>query len=150
MSIEGWYYLHTNGDLIYKRDFPGVASDIRESSFAKSMWPIDTTDRAGAWRILVEALSLGANKGRIEELAKLWGCTDEDATHYAEYLSVELDVDGNYLCAKQPGFVNLQESIAGFGNTYLEALADLCKNIGFTGGKMWNTKIGRASCRERV
>ena len=23
MSLEGWYYLHTNGDLIYKRELGG-------------------------------------------------------------------------------------------------------------------------------
>lgn len=139
MGISGWYYLHENGELIHKQDFDGVAADIRESDFAKALWPIDTEDRAGAWRIVVESLSIGANKERVFELAEKWGCNDEDAQKYAEYLGVTLDMDGTAHCAKQPGFENLQESVAGFGDSYLEALADLCKNLGFKGGKMWTT-----------
>lgn len=33
--------------------------------------------------------------------------------------------DGDQITAYRPGFVNLQESFAGFGNTYLDALLDL-------------------------
>lgn len=137
-TIGGWYYLHVNGDLIYKRDLPGTAADIRDSDLAKTLWPFDHSDRSGAWRIVVEGLSLGANKKRVEELAKLWGCDDIDAVNYSDYLKITLDVDGDSKCAKQPNFINLQESVAGFGDTYLEAMADLCKNLGFKGGKMWN------------
>ena len=68
MSISGWYYLHTNGELIYKRDLDGTAADIRESDFARALWPMDPTDRESAWTILVEALALGANEERIAEL----------------------------------------------------------------------------------
>jgi len=138
MSIEGWYYLHVNGSLIYKRNLPGIAADIRESSFAKALWPFDSTDRAGAWRIVVEGLSLGANMERVKELAALWGCNDKDAEHYATPLGVTLSLDGDAMCAMQPNFIDLQESMVGFGDTCLEALADLCKTLGFKGGKMWN------------
>ena len=48
MAIEGWYYLHENGDMIYKRELGGTDADIRESSFAKMLWPFDPDDRAGA------------------------------------------------------------------------------------------------------
>jgi hypothetical protein len=41
IMIEGWYYLHTNGDLIYKRELGETAADIRESSFARA--------RMGTW-----------------------------------------------------------------------------------------------------
>lgn len=34
MALDGWYYMHKNGDLIYKRDTAGMAADIRESDFA--------------------------------------------------------------------------------------------------------------------
>ena len=138
MGRDGWYYLHINGDLIYKHDSPGVVANIRESSFAKTLWPIDTKDRSSAWQILVEALAIGANTPRVEELAKLWGCDDDDAKHYAEFLNVGLELDGDKWCATPPGFVNLQVSSAGFGDTCLEALADLAKNLGYKGGKMWN------------
>lgn len=138
MSIQGWYYLHTNGDLIYKRDLEGTAADIRETTFARSMWPMDTQDRAGAWQILVEASALGARPERIKELAEKWQCDDEDADIYAKRLGVTLQMDGNAWCAIPAWFINLHESPAGFGDTKLEALAALCKDLGFTGGKMWN------------
>lgn len=58
--ISGWYYLHTNGDLIFKHNLPGTAADIRESDLAVMLWPIDVEDRESVWRILVEALACGA------------------------------------------------------------------------------------------
>ena len=137
MAIEGWYYLHKNGDMIYKRELGGTDADIRESSFAKMLWPFDPNDRAGAWRIVVEGLACGATKERITELAEKWGCNDEDAKKYAEYLGANLQMDGNSWCATRGDFVNLQESPAGFGDTALEALADLCGNLEFRPSKMW-------------
>jgi hypothetical protein len=65
MSIEGWYYLHTNGELIYKRELGETAADIRESPFAKGLWPLDVSDRENAWRICVEGLAAGANRARV-------------------------------------------------------------------------------------
>ncbi len=59
--MDGWYYLHTNGELIYKRDLDGTAADIRESTFARALWPMEPSDREGAWRILIEGLAAGAN-----------------------------------------------------------------------------------------
>ena len=138
MSIIGWYYLHTNGSLIYKRELGGTAADIRESDFARAMWPMDPEDREGAWNICVEALSLGANADRVKELAEKWKCDDKDAQVYAEHLGIGLQMDGNQWHAMPPRFDNIQESHNGFGDTALEAMADLCKDIGYKGGKMWN------------
>jgi len=138
MAIVGWYYLHTNGELIYKPDYDDIAADIRESPFARSLWPVDSSDREGAWNILVEALSLGANTNRIKELAVKWGCTNEDAAHYAERIGCVLGYDGNQYTATKHNFINLQDSPCGFGSSSLEAMAELCKQLGFRGGKMWN------------
>ena len=137
IDMNGLYYLHMNGDLIYERDLPGMAADIRDSDLAKALWFFDPSDRASAWQILVEARAIGANKDRIDELAQKWGCDDKDAEHYADYLNVGLQLDGNSWCATPEWFVNLQESPAGFGDTCLEAFADLAKNLGYKGGKMW-------------
>jgi len=38
MNNVGWYYLHTNGDLIFKRTEPES-----DSPFVRKVWPIDTT-----------------------------------------------------------------------------------------------------------
>lgn len=150
MAIVGWYYLHTNGSLIYKRELGGTAADIRESDFARAMWACDPCDREMAWTTLVEALALGANKTRIAELAALWRCDDDDADTYASHVGDGLDItrDGDKWCAMPRGAC-LAESPAGFGDTKLEAMAELCKALGYQGGKTWNATfksllIGRA------
>lgn len=135
--MEGWYYLHTNGDLIYKRELGGTAADLRESDFVKVMWPVDPSDRAGAWRILVEALAFGANRARIDELATKWGCTDADAMHYADHLDLVLKMDGNAWCVHSHDFENSQESDVGFGGTPLEAFADYANSLRLKPSKMW-------------
>jgi len=68
-----YYYLHTNGSLIFKRFTPED-----DSPFVKKVWRIDPADRETAYIVLLEALALGANKQRIKELAAKWGCTAED------------------------------------------------------------------------
>ena len=66
MAIEGWYYLHENGSLIYKRELGGTAADIRESSFARAMWSYDPRDRENAWTMLVEAKAAGTEYQEVE------------------------------------------------------------------------------------
>jgi len=139
--IEGWYYLHTNGELIYKRELGGTAADIRESDFAKGLWPMDPSDREGAWNICVEGLAAGANLSRVKELAAKWGCNDDDARIYAEYIGCVLGEDGSQKTATRKDFENLQVSPVGFGDTYLEAMAALCKELGFRPSKMWGNKF---------
>jgi len=136
--MNGYYYLHENGKLIYKTYLDGAqVADFRESPVVKMFWKLDTDKRMDAWNLLVEALSLGVDNSRISELADLWGCDNDDAQIYAENIGVVLSVDGNGCCATRKDFVNLQESVAGFGNNYLEALADLCRLLGYKAQKMW-------------
>lgn len=135
--LVGWYYLHQNGNLIYMRELGETAADIRESDFAVCMWPLIPSDRAGAWDIAIEALALGANPDRIAELAKQWQLNDEDADEYAKRAGIVIERDGNMWCAVGPGFVNLQESHAGFGETKLAAMASLAKSMSIPSGKMW-------------
>ena len=136
MSINGWYYLHQNGDLIYKPS-PDAIVDIRDSDLAVCSWPVDVRSRKLAWEMLVEAVALGANESRISELAKKWNCDDEDADMFASVIGVDLEIDGNQWCAHRTDFVNLQESPAGFGESKLLAMADLARNLGIRGGHMW-------------
>ncbi len=142
-NIIGWYYLHQNRELLYKRELGGTAADIRESPFALAMWPLDPEDRESAWTILVEALALGADRTRVLELAKKWHCHDNalgsgDAAIYAKRVGARVFRDGNAWCATRQDFIDLQASPAGFGDTALEALAALCKALGLRPGKTWN------------
>lgn len=79
----GWYYLHTNGELIYKRFEP----EQDPGGFVRHVWPADTRNRMDAWTILVEALELGANVERVRELAQHWGCDAKDLTQYVARLT---------------------------------------------------------------
>ena len=136
MNIDGYYYLHVNGSLIYKRGSESVV-DLRDSDLVQGFWPFSSDDRESVWRICVEGLATGAKPERIRELADLWQCDDDDARNYAERLGVELYMDGNKWCAIGPGHINLQESPTGFGDTCLEAMADLAKAYGYKPSKMW-------------
>jgi hypothetical protein len=135
ISVEGWFYLHINGDLIYKREDGGVYDDLQSSDFVKACWPAVMSDRKCAWVILVEALALGAKPERIRELAILWKCNDEDAYIFASLVRINLFMDGNRACATRTDFENLQESPIGFGNNYLEAMAALAKELGIEAEK---------------
>jgi len=133
----GWYYLHTNGNLIYKRELGGTAADIRESPFAVMLWPVDPADRESAWDILIEAGALMAIRDRIHELAAKWKCTDEDAQVYAKRVGVKLFMDGNCWCAARMDYSDVQESPVGFGETCLDAMIQLCMALGYKPAKMW-------------
>ena len=140
MSTDGWYYLHENGDLIYKPS-PDAIIDIRDSDLALCSWPLDKSNRKTAWEILVEAKALGASKQRIDELAEKWHCNDEDADMFAKVTGVELKLDGNAWCAHRKDFIDLQSSPAGFGENKLDAMSDLAKSLGLRGGHMWRSSF---------
>lgn len=85
LNDGGWYYLHTNGELIHKRFDPSEDA----SDFVRRVWHVDITDRRCAWRIVLEALAMGSNKPRMRELARKWEITPVDLWNY---LSREDDV----------------------------------------------------------
>jgi hypothetical protein len=140
--IDCYYYLHENGELIHKVNTDFVVADLRDSDLVRAFWGLDLSDRASAWEFLVETLSLGAKKERVLELANKWGCDDKDAEIYAERIGVIVKKDGNMWCVHRQDFTNLQESPAGFGETILEALAELCKELGFAPTKLnWHSRF---------
>lgn len=129
MNGYGYYYLHTNGDLIFKRFEPE-----RDSPFVRRVWRVAIDDRGTAWLLLIEALALGANRVRIDELAQKWGVNDNDAPNFVKHATdssgkkmFRLSKDGDRWCATFHDFVNLQELQVGFGDTCLEAFADLAR-----------------------
>jgi hypothetical protein len=142
MSINGYYYLHINGDLIWKPYMDtGQTADFRESDFVKAFWPLDVKNRGDAWCILIESSVLGANKEKIHELAQKWKCDDEDAFHFAEYAGFVIEKDGTAFVAKKKDFVNLQESPAGFGDTAFDAIVALVRELKFQYSKTWGGSV---------
>lgn len=136
MPISGYYYLHANGDLIYKPYHDDLVCDFRDSDFVRAFWPIDTGDRLGAWTLLCEALAAGASKQRVFELAGKWHCDNDDAEAFSDHAPFRLSIDGDQYCATRTDFTNLQEGHAGFGDTALEAVSDLLVQLGYKPSKM--------------
>ncbi len=78
--MNGFYYLHADGNLIYKPEIV-VANDdgYFDSPFVKKVWHVDPRDRIVAWKIILEALAMGCDKERAKELSKQWDLTFEDS-----------------------------------------------------------------------
>ncbi len=75
--MQECYYLHENGELIYKRFWPDD-----DSPFVKKIWPMDVSNRSNAWMILIEGIALGARIDRVAELAEHWHCDIKDMVEF--------------------------------------------------------------------
>ena len=128
-AATGYYYLHQNGDMIWKPDMPGLRADLEESDLVKKFWHLDSSKRGDAWIVCIEALALGARRERVMELAAKWGLTDDDAENFFTAMSGKVGAfrDGGSWCAHFDDFTDIQESQTGFGPTILEALGELAK-----------------------
>lgn len=137
--VSGVYYLHTNGNLIFKRRVgdDNVSADMRDSDFVRAFWPVSTADRASAWHLLVEATALSANADQVRALAAKWGCDNNDALEYASRVRCSVFPDERVWCATRLDFINVQESPCGFGDTALEAMGAMAKELGYTGQRLW-------------
>ena len=78
MNEDGYYYLHTNGDLIWKRSRP----EMDVGGFVAHVWAVDAADRSSPWMILIEGLAAGASLSRVRELAEKWGCDGPDLVNF--------------------------------------------------------------------
>jgi hypothetical protein len=101
--IAGYYYLHANGAVLYKRAAPGVITDFENSDLVKCWWPVEPDDRRGAWRILIEASARGATPETIAQHAHLWHCDSPDAYRYALREGIELREDAGEFVATLNG-----------------------------------------------
>ena len=129
-KVDGYCYLHINGDLIYK---PAIAvdddPDYFDSSFVRKFWPITLLDRGDAYTLLLDAQAMGAKQDHIQKLKTKWNITEEDTQVYADRIGFMLSMDGDKWFARCPDFVNVQESPAGFGSTRWDALVELCREV---------------------
>lgn len=131
----GWYYLHSNGELIYKLAVSTSVADLRESDLVRAFWSTDPSDRGSAWTIVVEGLAAGARPDRVADLVARWGCTDEDAAVYAERIGVSLERDDD--AARWLATTGGDGDPVGTGERAYEALADLARELGYRPAKMW-------------
>ena len=79
INNDGFYYLHTDGNLIFKPSIVVDDPSYFDSPFVKKVWRLDLKDRLCGWRIVLEALSMGCNIKRARELAGKWRLTFEDS-----------------------------------------------------------------------
>lgn len=71
--------LHADGGiLITSHDPYGMTG----GAFSRQIWTLRPTDRATAWKCLLEALALGCDLDRAKQLAEQWGCTPRDLVEY--------------------------------------------------------------------
>lgn len=136
--MDGWYYLHTGGDLIWKAEPYTDAGDFRESDFVVAFWPYRPGDREQAWTTLVEALAAGANDRRVAELAAQWGCDDTDAAEYCSRINVTAAREGDgWLVVPERQSSDLPPAVpVGRGATVLDALAALARAAGWQPAKL--------------
>jgi len=74
MRELGFYYLHVNNSLIYKRMMDeNTIDDLIDSDFVKYIWKVDLCNRMNAWDLLVEAFFLGVDEERIYSFSKKMG-----------------------------------------------------------------------------
>lgn len=130
MKAEGFYYLHENKELIYKRADDGTEADFRESPFVVAFWPVWKESRESAWRTLVEGLAAGASKDTVARLAAVWSCNDVDGQRYASRIGVTIRRHGEGWIASVPS--NRSE----VAPSVLEALAQLCASMGYQPSKV--------------
>lgn len=141
-DLAGFYYLHENGTLIFKRWDEGRVEDFSKSDFVKCYWPLDNGKRADCWHIIIEASVAGVNAERIRVLQELWGCDERDANVFAAYVGVSLVQceDDGWLATVPDAF----HRIRGSGKGATEALVSLCRGLG------WKASKRRVSFEELV
>lgn len=71
-----------------------------DSPFVKKVWKIDTTNRADAWRLVLEAAEWGADEKELKRLYKEWTLNKVDALGLAKHTGVRVEQDENGIWRK--------------------------------------------------
>lgn len=130
-DIKGYVCMKQNGDLDYIFKSKISEDDLINHNSIKMYWEYSHEDIADSWDILIEAIAVEANEKEIKMLSNAWGLDDKEAQTYAKLRKIKLFKDGNQWCATKSNFKDLQSSPSGFGDTCLDAIGELCKNLGF-------------------
>lgn len=116
-----FYYLDPNGRLVFKsKDYDRNFLD--EAVHVIAYWILDLNDRAAAYRMLLQALTLGADKEEIYEHAAEFNMNNQDVERYLVRYKMMSERAGNVWQVKMID----QLHPIGTGNTKFQALADWC------------------------
>jgi hypothetical protein len=138
----GYYYLHVDGKLLFKRELPGTREDLLESTFVTAFWPVDPSDRECAWRIILDSQALGAPEERIRKLADKWGCGTDDAEILLKRLGLKLLYDAPVWLVVDRDFVEFDGIMPiGSSASVIEAIIDFFRAVG--------GKVSTSKCRPR-
>lgn len=140
--MNGWYYLHAGGDVIWKGAAYTSEDDLRSSDFVVAYWPFREGDREWLWMTLVEATALGADAQAVARFAEKNGANDTDAHEFCKRIDVTVAREGSgwfvvpTLSARRAVAASLADeplppAVVGRGPTVLAALADLAKASGW-------------------
>lgn len=128
MEDPAYYYLHENGDLIYKNPKAYSTEDFEESPFVKIYWIIDLENRLDAYHMLISASICGAKQDRIDDLKKKWGITDKDTQVYCDYVNIVYKETENGWIVYGGGLTKGEIKIYGRGNNLFSAVVDFYRN----------------------
>lgn len=137
----GFFYLHTEGALIFKSSMSHSERDLIESPFVRCYWPFNPGKRADCWHVIIEATVAGVNPDRIRVLAELWRCDEIDVDNFAEYLGMKIVDELGYWKVTAPKTF-LKRS--GEGGSKILAMVALCRNLG------WKCSKDRVSFEDLV
>jgi hypothetical protein len=149
LERRGWFYLHINGTMHYKTELGDIWEDMFNSAFVRHIWPVDPTNRETGWNLFVESLALGAIAEDVHSLAEKGNFDNDDAGEYAERIGIDLAPEGSHWLATRKDFWGKNKSPYGEGPTALDAMANLCKALGFKASKDYPTSF-RALLTTRI
>jgi hypothetical protein len=145
----GYYYLHTDGALLFKRELPGTHADLMESSFVKAFWSVDPSDRECAWRIILDSLALAAREDRVFPLADKWGCNAVDAEVLLGRLGLKSIYDAPFWLVVERDFVDSNGMPFGTNVNILRAIVDFAGKVGGTVSTAKYNPCGIIDCLKR-
>lgn len=79
-EVKGYYFLYTDGDLVFKFSSGGM-----NSPFVRKVWKVDGKNPYTIWKVMLEALVMHCSIKRAKDFALWWDltsyCLEEMVSH---------------------------------------------------------------------